>query len=94
MTADEAEAAAQLREQAVAQRRRMREARRRTRVARLRLVAEAVAASWHFVLRDIGGLAGIGLLSFGAWQAYQPAGYIVAGALLLVGAWIAGSKDG
>jgi predicted tellurium resistance membrane protein TerC len=34
--------------------------------------------------RDITILAGAGLLSYGAWLVYVPAGYLVAGALLLV----------
>lgn len=32
---------------------------------------------------DVAGLAGVGLLSFGSWLVYRPAGFIVAGALLL-----------
>lgn len=32
------------------------------------------------------GLAGVGLLAYGAWLAWPPAGFIVAGALLLADA--------
>lgn len=38
------------------------------------------------LLCDIFGLTGAGLLSFGAWQVYEPAGFIVLGLLLLSGA--------
>jgi len=34
-------------------------------------------------MRDAMVLAGAGLVSFGAWSAWRPAGYIVAGAFLL-----------
>ena len=70
-----------------------RELRRQARRARMALIAETVAAGWGFMLRDVGGLAGVGLVSYGAWEAYHPAGYIVGGALLLAGAWIAAAKD-
>lgn len=34
------------------------------------------------------GLVGAGLLSYGGWLVYQPAGFIVAGLLLLFAAWV------
>jgi hypothetical protein len=37
------------------------------------------------ILRDITGLVGIGLVSYGAWSWFAPAGFMVAGALLLAG---------
>jgi len=40
------------------------------------------------LLRDALGLAGCGLLSYGAWLCYAPAGFIVAGLMLLAGAWL------
>ena len=40
------------------------------------------------VLRDIIGLAGVGLFAFGAWLAWPPAGFMAAGALLMLGAWL------
>lgn len=36
--------------------------------------------------RDAAGLLGVALISYGAWCVYPPAGFIVAGALLLIGA--------
>lgn len=93
MTAEEAAAAAAEAEQAAAARRMLRQAQRRARQARIKLLEERIAAGWGFVLRDLGGLAGAGLLAYGAWQTYPPAGYLVGGALLLAGAWIAGRKD-
>jgi hypothetical protein len=87
------DAAASEAEQAAAMRRQLRTARRRARQARMRLLEETIAAGWGFVMRDLGGLAGAGLLAYGAWQTYPPAGYLVGGAILLAGAWIAGRKD-
>lgn len=37
------------------------------------------------LVRDAAGLAGVGLLSYGAWLAWPPAGFMVAGALILAG---------
>lgn len=36
-------------------------------------------------LRDITGLVGVGLVSYGAWAWFAPAGFIIGGALLLAG---------
>lgn len=36
--------------------------------------------------RDLAGLAGAGLVAYGAWLVYAPAGFITAGTLLLAGA--------
>jgi hypothetical protein len=83
----EAEARAQ-------QLRQARERRARLRDARRTILGEWIAAGWQFALRDMAGLAGVGLVSYGAWLAYHPAGFIAGGGLLLAGAWIAGSKSG
>lgn len=40
----------------------------------------------RFDLRDAAALVGIGLVAYGAWLVYQPAAFIVAGALLIAGA--------
>jgi hypothetical protein len=37
-------------------------------------------------MRDFAGLAGAGLVSYGAWLVYAPAGFVVGGLLLLAGA--------
>lgn len=34
---------------------------------------------------DLVGLVAVGLISYGSWMVYEPAGFIVAGILLLVG---------
>lgn len=39
----------------------------------------AVGALW----RSLPGLAGLGLVSYGAWLAWRPAGFLVAGVLVL-----------
>lgn len=41
---------------------------------------------------DVIGLAGAGALSYGAWMVYSPAGFIVAGVLLLATAWRLGGR--
>ena len=38
------------------------------------------------LVRDMAGLCGVGLVSYGAWLIYPPAGFITAGILLIVGA--------
>jgi hypothetical protein len=37
---------------------------------------------------DAAGVAGAGLITFGTWQVYHPAGFIVAGVLMLAGVWL------
>lgn len=39
-------------------------------------------------IRDLVALAGAGLVAFGAWRVYPPAGFIVGGVLLVAGAWL------
>lgn len=38
------------------------------------------------LLRDLAGLSGVGLVSYGAWLVYPPAGFIVGGSLMIAGA--------
>jgi hypothetical protein len=38
------------------------------------------------ILTDLAGLVGVGLAAYGAWLIYEPAGFIVGGALLIAGA--------
>ena len=47
-----------------------------------------VFAAMPTILADAAGLAGAGLLSYGAHMAWHPAGYLVGGGLLLAGAWV------
>ncbi len=49
--------------------------------AALRVVAVAMPG----LVRDLAGLCGVGLVSYGAWLIYPPAGFIAAGILLIVG---------
>jgi hypothetical protein len=37
------------------------------------------------LLRDIAGICGVSLVSYGAWLIYPPAGFIVGGMLLTLG---------
>ena len=50
--------------------------------AAVRTIAGAVPG----LIRDLAGLCGVGLVSYGAWLIYPPAGFITAGILLIVGA--------
>lgn len=38
------------------------------------------------LLRDLAGLCGVGLVSYGAWLVYPPAGFIICGSLMITGA--------
>lgn len=49
-------------------------------------------AALPVLVRDAVGLGGAGLVAYGTWLVYQPAGFIVAGILLLLGAWLAAVK--
>lgn len=42
---------------------------------------------------DAVGVVGAGLIAYGAWLIYQPAGFMVAGVLLLSGAWLFASRS-
>lgn len=46
---------------------------------------KALAAALPDLVRDVVGMAGAALVSYGAWQVYQPAGFIVGGAMLIAG---------
>jgi hypothetical protein len=45
-------------------------------------------------LSGIEGLAGAGLIVYGAWLIYPPAGYFAAGVLLLVSGWLGARRIG
>ena len=40
------------------------------------------------LVRDLAGLAGAAFIAYGAWLIAAPAGFIVGGLLLIVGAWL------
>lgn len=55
----------------------------------MKLLAAAVRSVAMVVpglARDLAGLCGVGLVSYGAWLIYPPAGFITGGFLLIVGA--------
>lgn len=56
--------------------------------------AARVAAAMPVVLRDCAGLAGVGLIAYGAWLFHPAAGFITGGALLLTGAVLVSIKRG
>lgn len=51
--------------------------------------ARAIGAAIPALVRDVVGLAGVGLVSYGAWLTYPPAGFITGGVLLIVAAALA-----
>jgi hypothetical protein len=55
----------------------------------MKLLATAVRTIAGVVpglVRDLAGLCGVGLVSYGAWLIYPPAGFVVGGLLLILGA--------
>ncbi len=44
-------------------------------------------------LRDLAGLAAVAAISFGAWLAWPPAGFMVGGALVLAGVLLTARQD-
>jgi hypothetical protein len=42
---------------------------------------------------DLIGLLGLGLLSYGSWRAYPPAGFIIPGILLLAVAFLGATRE-
>lgn len=53
--------------------------------AALASFAAASARAFPVVVRDLTGIAAVGLIAYGAWLMAPPAGFIVAGVLLLMG---------
>ncbi len=53
------------------------------------MALRAFARAARVFVRDLAGLAGAGLCAYGAYEIYPPAGFIVGGWLLLVGAILA-----
>jgi len=62
-------------------------------LASLRTLAATVRASVPSLMVDVVGLAGCASIVYGARLIYAPAGFIVAGTMMLIGAWfIAGRR--
>lgn len=51
----------------------------------LAIALRTIAGVVPGLVRDLAGLCGVGLVSYGAWMVYPPAGFITAGLLLIVG---------
>lgn len=51
--------------------------------------ARGALAAVPVIVRDLVGLAGAGLVSYGGWLIYPPAGFITGGLLLIVAAVLA-----
>jgi hypothetical protein len=48
---------------------------------------------WSRLLRDLAAVCGAGLIAYGVWQIYEPAGLIVAGLMLGVPACLLARND-
>lgn len=57
-------------------------------------VLAAAGAAVPVLARDLAGLVGCGLIGYGAWLVYPPAGFITGGGLLLVGSILLSVKRG
>lgn len=63
------------------------------RIARFALLVTGIAIGLAGGLgTDAAGLAGAGLITYGAGLVYRPAGFIVGGLFLLAGAWMFARK--
>jgi hypothetical protein len=54
----------------------------------LRKFARSIAATVPVLARDLIGIGGAGLIAYGVWLIYQPYGFISAGVMLLIGAFL------
>lgn len=54
-------------------------------------VFSGVVNTVPIVVRDVSAIGGAGLIAYGAWLAYPPAGYVVVG-LVLLAASILGAR--
>jgi len=52
----------------------------------LRRALRAIVSALPAMARDLVGIAGAGLISYGAWLAYPPAGFVIGGALMVMAA--------
>lgn len=49
----------------------------------MRAAVATVLSAAPALARDIAAVTGVGLISYGAWLAYEPAGYVSLGVMLL-----------
>jgi hypothetical protein len=49
---------------------------------------QRLIAALPVVLCDLVGIAGAAAVAYGAWQIYQPAGWVVGGTLAIAAAWL------
>lgn len=61
--------------------------------AAARSAAGPVVAALQSAVIAMRGLAGLALISYGAWLAYRPAGFVIAGVLLLADRMVDERRD-
>lgn len=59
----------------------------------LRSGLHAIARAVPKLLRDLVGLGAVASISYGAWMAWPPAGFMVGGALVLAGVLLSARAD-
>lgn len=59
----------------------------------MRAVLKTIAAAVPAIVRDAIGLTGFGLVAYGAWLAWHPAGFLVGGAVAVLTAWLLGLRN-
>ena len=70
------------------------QARRAAKRARRAALMQKIARFVPVAVRESAGIAGAALFSYGFWLVYPPAGYIVGGVLLMIGATISARSAG
>jgi hypothetical protein len=69
-------------------RQQLNDVRKRRRSAIRRSVEQAIGSATSEVTRAAFAMGGSGLVAYGAWLAWAPAGYVVGGVLMLTGVWL------
>lgn len=57
-------------------------------MGRIRAALAATIRPVPALLCDLAAISGVGLICWGAWRVYEPAGLIAAGGFLLASAWL------
>lgn len=58
----------------------------------LRKISRSIGAVLPGIILDAAGIAGVGLVAYGAWMIYPPAGFITGGVLVLAGVLLSSGK--
>lgn len=56
-------------------------------------VGSALKRALSVAAWDCAGICGCGLIVYGTWLVFQPAGYIVGGVMLVAATWLRAGRD-